>query len=222
MKKEIAVLLMLAVFSGIVCAGVLDLDEGNIIGGTYIIQDGTTYKIVYRAETYFNGESLKRLVVENTDEIKELQARITNVSTGIETMSSSVIEMANLRNQLEPEIEKSSSILEFLEAQLNISNKTMTALRQRQDEIKSIITTNILLSQSSYEIALVVFIALLVIVLLFKVLPAAAGKPKPKTNSKKGTLDMIMQEIKGKPEEKPEGVKFEYGISYDVKQDNDK
>jgi len=200
MRDNLTVLLVimaLSVLSGLACAGVLGLDENNIIDGTYIIKDNTTYQIVYRTETYFNGDILKRFVVENSDKVADLQVSFVDAASNISSMKMYVMELSNKRDQLKPEIEKSKSVLDLLESQFNSSNSQLTALQQRQDELKSMITSNVLMSQSSYRIAVIVFIILLALVVIFKARKFfMGGKPK-KGKSKKGSLEIIAQEIEG-------------------------
>ena len=208
-------ILAVLALSSLAYAGVLDLDESNIIDGTYIIKDNTTYQIIYRTETYFNGDILKRFVVENSDKVADLQVSFDDTASNISSMKLYVMELSNKRDQLKPEIEKSKGVLELLEAQFNSSNSQLTALQKRQDELKSMLTSNILMSQSSYRIAVIVFIILLALVVIFKAKDIFMGGKTKKGKKKKGSLEIIAQEIKGNPDE------ITYGTSYDIKKPDD-
>ncbi len=208
-------ILAVLALSSLAYAGVLDLDESNIIDGTYIIKDNTTYQIIYRTETYFNGDILKRFVVENSDKVADLQVSFDDTASNISSMKLYVMELSNKRDQLKPEIEKSKGVLELLEAQFNSSNSQLTALQKRQDELKSMLTSNILMSQSSYRIAVIVFIILLALVVIFKAKDIFMGGKTKKGKNKKGSLEIIAQEIKGNPDE------ITYGTSYDIKKPDD-
>ncbi|MCX6819546.1 MAG: hypothetical protein NT129_06140 [Candidatus Aenigmarchaeota archaeon] len=210
-----SMILAVLALSSLAYAGVLDLDENNIIDGTYIIEDNTTYQIIYRTETYFNGDILKRFVVENSDKVADLQVSFVDTASNISSMKLYVMELSNKRDQLKPEIEKSKGVLDLLEAQFNSSNSQLTALQKRQDELKSMITSNVLMSESSYRIAVIVFIILLALVVIFKAKNIFMGGEPKKGKNKKGSLEIIAQEIKGNPNE------ITYGTSYDIKKPDD-
>lgn len=221
MKNQLAfILITLAVLSSLSHAAVLDLDENNIIDGTYIIQDGTVYNIVYRAVTYFNGFMLKRLVVENADQVSGLQKELDNMTEDITHMNQYILDVENKVNELEPEATKLSSVLDIVKQQLEKSNEKLSSLKERQDEIKNIISSNLLVSSNNFNLIFIIFIVLLILVVLFKGFPKFMGRPEANNSGrKKGSLEMVAEQIKGKPKEETD---YGYSLNYDVKNDNDK
>jgi len=199
MKYRILALVMLIASSHIAFGAVIDLDEKDIVNNT-ITKDDRTYRIVYSTETYFNGNILKRIFVENLDEVNVLEAIERNLSLETAYQNSRAEELENRIAELKVNIVKNSDMLVLMELQRNATSQALAELQAEIDELNSLITSNILISPSTYNIAIIVFIILVIVVLILrgrKFFKPERSKKEPK---KKGDLELVAEEIKKKPE----------------------
>ncbi len=182
MRREIILVSVLLAFSSIVYAGVLPLDEKNIANGK-VLQNGNVYNIVYYTETYlFDGSIIKRIVVENENEINALENDTTALFSGISEIDK---EFAAVNANVSEINEKRRNIA----AAMGLINKDNEVIRndtaqfqEKKSKVDSVLTGNVVMPPLAFRAALIIFILLLIFVIAARTTGIfSRGRPHEKT-----------------------------------------
>lgn len=197
MNKLIAIMAMAILFSSVTHAKIIDLDEKNMFGDM-LFQDGTLYKVLYYTETYFNGNALKRIVVENTNEITRSDEKIIFLNNEISNLTEKIVKLEEEAEELKNSRDKQIEVVNLLEKQKELAESQLNALINERNELENRITGNIIMSPNSYRIGIVVIIVLISAVVVFKGMEFSKKKKKgerEKKSEEKGEKEESKGEI---------------------------
>ena len=172
MKKIICTTVFVLFLVSITHAGILDLDENNIKGGS-LTQNGTTYRILddreFTIKYLDNGfMQYRRVIVENLEEIKSLEARIKEVFSAVDNLN---YQIDSLKEQIAATNEEKSSslaLLTSLEEQRDMYKAEMDKLNAEKSKLENKITGNFLVSPQGFQIGIAIFIIILVATIVVK------------------------------------------------------
>jgi cell division protein FtsB len=153
-------------------AGILDLDANNIKDGS-LTQNGITYRILddreFTIKYLDNGfMQYRRVIVENLDEIKSLEARIKEVFSKVDDLN---YQIDILKEQIAATNEEKSSslaLLTSLEEQRDMYKAELDKLNAEKSKLENKITGNFLFSPQGFQIGVAVFIIILVATIIVK------------------------------------------------------
>lgn len=172
MKKIIFTMIFVLFLISVAHAGVLDLDENNIKDGL-LTQDGVTYRILDDKEftiKYLNNGfvNYRRIIVENFDEVKKLEARIKDVFLAVDNLNYQIEDMKKEISRLEGNKTEAMNLLASLEGERNRYKTELDELEAEKSELENKITGNFLVSPQGYQIGIAVFIIILVATVIVK------------------------------------------------------
>ena len=137
----VAAMIML---SNLALGAAIDMNENDIVDNT-IIKDDVTYRIAYSTETYFNGNSMKRIFVENLNRIKKLESIQKEIAYEYDNKENKLSQLQETITDLRYDIIEKSSILDVMEEQRDLSEQDMMELQDEKKELENMITANIVM-----------------------------------------------------------------------------
>lgn len=188
MRREIVLIAIMA-FSSAVYAGVLPLDEKNIADGK-IVQDGNVYNIVYYTETYLtDGSVIKRIIVENENDIKALENETNALFTKISDIDEVFAALYANASEINERRENIVAAMELLNRQMEILQNDTAQLQAKKSEVDSVLTGNVVLSPLAFRASLIIFVLLLILVIATRTTGIfSRGKSHEKTPYEEGEI----------------------------------
>ncbi len=163
MKKT--VILILLAFSSLAFAGVLPLDEKNIVNGK-VVQDDKVYNIVYYTETYLSNSSiLKRIVVEDETEIKVLENDTAALLAKVDEHRQNLTELYANASEVKELKQNVAAAMELIDEKNKLVKVDLEQLQTKKNSIDSVITGNVVISPVTFRASLIVFVLLLILVI---------------------------------------------------------
>jgi peptidoglycan hydrolase CwlO-like protein len=180
MKKSSFVIIMLALVQ-VSSAGALVLENYNITGD-HVLSGDYVYKILYKTETFFDGKSIVRLIVEDYTKVENLEEKLENLTSEKQVIEQKIVDLAEEAKNLNKTLANAEGVLNIIERQKadlegNVENlivqiseteNEIKELQSRRDSLESSINANLLVSPTLYRISVTVFIILLLTVLVTK------------------------------------------------------
>ena len=178
MKNEFIIISLLAL---VMPAYALTL-ENYTIDGNSIVSQGSVYKILYRAETFFDSRGFKSFVVEDQTKLAMLQERLQNLKDEKASAEAKIEELQETSAELNETLSKAEGTLGILERQKNemesrVSEldmeiagleKEIASLEGKKKGMENEISANIVVSPNVYRLSVGVFIILLLAVVVAK------------------------------------------------------
>ncbi len=182
LEKRFYVTALLLLFSSIAYAGVLPLDEKNIANGK-VVQDGNIYNIVYYTETYlFDGSIIKRIIVENENEIEILENETTALFSSIGEIDKEFAALSANISEVNEKRQNVAEAMELINKQNEIIRNNTAQLQEKKSKVDSVLTSNVAMSPLAFRAALIVFILLLILVIAARTTGIfSRGRPHEKT-----------------------------------------
>ncbi len=202
MKNKIVSVILALVIAQIAVGQALQL-ENYTINNTHVVSKGSVYEIVVKTETFFDGASLKRLVVEDQTKIQMLQAKLDSLKEEKAAAEAKLEELEEAAAELTATLGKAEGTLGILEkqkadmeariteldGQISALEKDITSLEGKQEKLENDISANIILSPGTYRIAIAVFIILILAAVVVKGRDFLGGSEEGKEKKKNNKHD---------------------------------
>ncbi len=196
MKNKIVSVILALVIAQIAVGQALQL-ENYTINNTHVVSKGSVYEILAKTETFFDGKSLKSLVIEDQTKIQMLQVRLDSLRKEKAAAEAKLEELEEAAVELNATLGKAEGTLGILEkqkagmeakiteldGQISALEKEITSLEGQKEKLENDISANIILSPGSYRIAVAAFIILILAAVVVKgrdFLGSEEGKEKKK------------------------------------------
>ena len=157
MNKILIVMIALAITAPVMAAD------------NYMIQDGSTYKILNEiTSSYISGGLVKYIVAENQTEINNLEfmERELNFSASKAIYESVRLDREN--NSTARTIESSKIMLSKTETNRNETRQLLAAVEGKKTRLENTLNSSVLLNPGSYNIGTAIFIILIIIAVTMK------------------------------------------------------
>lgn len=198
MRNKIVSVILALVIAQIAVGQALQL-ENYTINNTHVVSKGSVYEILAKTETFFDGKSLKSLVIEDQTKIQMIQARLDSLRKEKAAAEAKLEELEEAAVELNATLGKAEGTLGILEkqkagmeakvteldGQISALEEEITGLEGKKEKLESDISANVILSPGTYRIAVAVFIILILAAVVVKgrdFLGSEEGKEKKKNN----------------------------------------
>ena len=168
MKNKLIFIFTLIFLASAVNAATIDLNPNNIRNNN-LVQDGSVYKIIDDKNIIFtprggNGMEYRRIIVENTTRIEELNQIISGLEKEMQSLDVQLADLQNRTAELESEKTIWENAVVSLTQQRDALKEALTSLETQRDDAKNKITSNIIATPLSYQSALALLVVLVVVV----------------------------------------------------------
>ncbi len=134
----------------------------------YMIQDGSTYKILNEITSSYISGQVRYIVAENQTEINDLEftERELNFSASKAIYESARLEREN--NATARSIEDNRVMLSSTETQRNETRQLLAAVEGKKIRLENTLNSSVLLNPGSYNIGAAIFIILIILAVTMK------------------------------------------------------
>lgn len=179
MKNDFMIIFLLALFVPVAHALAL---ENYTIDGNSIASQGSVYKILYKAETFFDSKGFKSFVIEDQTKLAMLQERLQKLKDEKASAEAKIEELQEMSMELNETLSKAEGTLDILErqkdemesrvseldAEIAGLEKEIASLEGKKESLESEISANIVVSPNAYRLSVGFFIILLLAVVVVK------------------------------------------------------
>jgi hypothetical protein len=179
---KLAIITLILFLSGTAYADVLPLDEKNIANGK-VVQDGNIYNIVFYTETYlFDGSIIKRIIVENENEINALENETATLFASIGETNKEFTALNANASEINEKRKNVAAAMELINKENEMVRNNTAQLQEKKGKVDSVLTGNVAMAPLAFRAALIIFILLVILVIAARTTGIfSRGRPHEKT-----------------------------------------